>query len=97
MLKTVLLFFGWAFGQKWQHNLCQRIPLFPITNHYLLLHFWSLSTGVKVGLFTPGEAFEVVAKRRIAQLKEPATKIVGLVTEELRNIMVQGLTKVKTF
>ncbi len=51
---------------------------------------------MKVGLFTPGAAFEVVAKRRIAQLKEPATKIVGLVTEELRNIMVQGLTKVKT-
>jgi len=50
---------------------------------------------VKVGLFTPGEAFEVVAKRRITQLKEPATKIVGLVTEELRNIMVQGLIKVK--
>ncbi len=50
---------------------------------------------MKVGLFTPGEAFEVVAKRRIAQLREPATKIVGLVTEELRNIMVQGLIKVK--
>ncbi len=51
---------------------------------------------MKIGLFTPGEAFEVVTKRRIVQLREPATKIVGLVTEELRNIVMQGVVKVNS-
>jgi hypothetical protein len=49
---------------------------------------------VKVGLFTPGEAFEVVAKKRIMKLKEPATKMVALVAEELKIILFNGLAKV---
>jgi hypothetical protein len=49
---------------------------------------------VKVGLFTPGEAFEVVAKKRIMKLKEPATKMAALVAEELRIVLFNGLAKV---
>lgn len=55
--------------------------------------FWCWK-GVKVGLFTPGEAFEVVAKKRIMKLKEPATKMAVLVAEELRIILFNGLAKV---
>ena len=49
---------------------------------------------MKVGLFTPGEAFEVVAKKRIMKLKEPASKMVALVAEELKIILFNGLAKV---
>ena len=49
---------------------------------------------MKVGLFTPGEAFEVVAKKRIMKLKEPATKMATLVAEELRIVLFNGLAKV---
>ena len=49
---------------------------------------------MKVGLFTPGEAFEVVAKKRIMKLKEPATKMAALVAEELRIVLFNGLAKV---
>jgi len=50
--------------------------------------------GVRIGLFTPGQAFEVVARKQIAALKEPATKVVGLVTEELQKTLNDGLQKV---
>lgn len=50
--------------------------------------------GVKVGLFTPGEAFEVVARKRILKLKEPATKIVSLVSEEIKIVFHNALAKV---
>jgi hypothetical protein len=50
--------------------------------------------GVKVGLFTPGEAFEVVARKRILKLKEPATKMVTLVCEELKIVFHNALAKV---
>ena len=56
--------------------------------------FWLILEGVKVGLFTPGEAFEVVARRRIQKLKEPATKIVSLVSEEIKIVFHSGLAKV---
>jgi hypothetical protein len=47
-----------------------------------------------VGLFTPGEAFEVVARKRIMKLKEPATKMVALVSEEMRVVFLAALAKV---
>ena len=53
-----------------------------------------LFEGVRIGLFTPGAAFEVVAKKQIAALKEPATKVVALVTEELQKTLHEGLAKV---
>ena len=56
--------------------------------------FPPLCSGVRIGLFTPGLAFEIVACKQIAALKGPATKLVGLVTEELQKILVEGLAKV---
>lgn len=50
--------------------------------------------GVRIGLFTPGQAFEVVAKKQIAALKDPSTKVVGLVTEELVKTLQEGMAKV---
>ena len=57
----------------------------------LISLIWS---GVRIGLFTPGQAFEVVARNQIAQLKQPATKIAGLVAEELHLITKDALKKV---
>ena len=50
--------------------------------------------GVRIGLFTPGQAFEVVARNQISQLKLPATKVVDLVTAELHLIIKAALAKV---
>ena len=52
------------------------------------------SSGVRIGLFTPDQAFEVVARKQIATLKNPAIKVVGLVTEELQKTISEGLDKV---
>ena len=43
--------------------------------------------GVRVGLFTPDKAFELVVKRQIQMLKEPALKCIDLVITELSAIL----------
>ena len=52
---------------------------------------------MRVGLFTPGQAFEVVVKQRIEQLKSPCLKLIELVVEEIRQIISSGLLKVVFF
>eukprot|EP00092_Neocalanus_flemingeri_P022755 GFUD01024675.1.p1 GENE.GFUD01024675.1~~GFUD01024675.1.p1 ORF type:complete len:842 (-),score=246.93 GFUD01024675.1:1290-3815(-) len=42
--------------------------------------------GVRVGLFTPDLAFEVVFKAQIGRFKEPSLKLVDLVVQELINV-----------
>merc|ERR1719443_321196 len=42
--------------------------------------------GVRIGLFTPGQAFDVVCRKQIEALKHPSTKVVDLVTQEINAI-----------
>ena len=63
---------------------------FGVARTFIFYHH----VGVRIGLFTPGAAFEVVAKKQISYMKEPSTKVVELVTEELRKICREGLDKV---
>lgn len=53
--------------------------------------------GVRIGLFTPGQAFEVVARNQIAAMKQPATKIAGLVAEELHLITKDATKKMNRY
>lgn len=43
--------------------------------------------GIRVGLFTPDMAFEMIAKEQIAKLKEPSLKCVDLVVNELASVI----------
>ena len=49
---------------------------------------------MRVGLFTPGKAFEVVVKEKISQLKGPCMKLIELVVDEIRQIATVSLAKV---
>ncbi|EGD74120.1 dynamin 2 [Salpingoeca rosetta] len=48
--------------------------------------------GIRVGLFTPDQAFEVVTRRLIEQLREPCMKCVEMVGSELLNV-VKGIAE----
>ena len=48
--------------------------------------------GIRVGLFTPDQAFEVVTRRLIEQLRAPCLKCVELVSSELHNV-VKGVAE----
>ena len=50
--------------------------------------------GVRIGLFTPGQAFETVAQTQINKLRVPSTKIAELVTEQLNMIFQDAVLKV---
>uniref|UniRef100_A0A7E4ZUD2 Dynamin n=1 Tax=Panagrellus redivivus TaxID=6233 RepID=A0A7E4ZUD2_PANRE len=45
--------------------------------------------GIRVGLFTPDMAFEAIVKKQISRLKEPSTKCVDLVMNELSTVVRQ--------
>ena len=49
---------------------------------------------MRVGLFTPDKAFEVVTKSRIVQLKAPCIKLIELVVEEVKNNFATSFQKV---
>ena len=51
--------------------------------------------GVRVGLFTPDRAFDMVTKAQISKLKPPAIKLVDLVCQELMSISREITTKVE--
>ena len=50
--------------------------------------------GVRVGLFTPDKAFDVVTKSRIQGLKVPCMKLIELVSEELKQAVAPSFLKV---
>ena len=50
--------------------------------------------GVRVGLFTPDKAFDVVTKSRIENLKVPCMKLIELVSEELKQAVAPSFMKV---
>merc|ERR1712241_1665302 len=43
--------------------------------------------GIRVGLFTPDRAFDMVTKAQIMKLKGPSVKLVDLVVTELSNVV----------
>ena len=56
---------------------------------------YGTSAGVRLGLFTPDLAFDVVAKKQIVRLKTPSLRLVDLVTEELRKIISSAVLQVE--
>ncbi len=56
---------------------------------------YGTSAGVRLGLFTPDLAFDVVAKKQIVRLKTPSLRLVDLVTEELRKIISSSVIQVE--
>merc|ERR1719317_454588 len=53
--------------------------------------------GVRIGLFTPDRAFDMVSKAQIAKLKEPSLKLVDLVTHEMMNMCKDATTKMQRY
>ena len=51
--------------------------------------------GVRIGLFTPDKAFDVVVKQRIEQLKGPTLKLIDLVVEEIKRVITDSFKKVQ--
>ena len=56
----------------------------------------STSIGVRLGLFTPDQAFDVVAKKQIEMLKSPSLKLIDLVSEEMSKVVQGAVTKVQS-
>jgi len=53
--------------------------------------------GVRIGLFTPDRAFDMVSKAQIGKLKEPSLKLVDLVTHEMMNICKEVTLKMQRY
>eukprot|EP00040_Diaphanoeca_grandis_P022222 m.118917 g.118917 ORF g.118917 m.118917 type:complete len:824 (-) comp28710_c2_seq1:149-2620(-) len=53
--------------------------------------------GIRVGLFTPEEAFETIVKKLIAGLKPPCQACIEMVTEEVRKITLNCGMKLEPF
>ena len=51
--------------------------------------------GVRIGLFTPDRAFDMVSKSQIAKFKEPSIKLVDLVAHEMLNMTKEATSKVR--
>ena len=62
----------------------------------ICFQFFIPTTGVRIGLFTPGQAFDVVCRKQIEALKHPSTKVVDLVTQEINAIVKDSFSKVKS-
>lgn len=53
--------------------------------------------GVRIGLFTPDRAFDMVSKAQIAKLKEPSIKLVDLVTQEMLSMCKDATGKMNRY
>ena len=49
---------------------------------------------MRIGLFTPDRAFDMVSKAQIQKLKTPSIKLVDLVTTEMLNMCKDATVKV---
>ena len=66
--------------------------------HFYVLHdniFVNFHVGVRVGLFTPDRAFDMVTKAQILKLKPPSIKLVDLVCQEIMAITRDITNKVE--
>jgi len=53
--------------------------------------------GVRIGLFTPDRAFDMVCKSQIAKFKEPSIKLVDLVSYEMLNVTRMAASKMQRY
>merc|ERR1740131_145026 len=53
--------------------------------------------GVRIGLFTPDRAFDMVSKAQIAKLKEPSLKLIDSVCQEMMNILKEISAKMNRY
>merc|ERR1711970_743653 len=53
--------------------------------------------GVRLGLFTPDLAFDVVAKKQIEMLKGPSLKLIDLVAEEMGKVVQGAVSKMQRY
>jgi len=53
--------------------------------------------GVRIGLFTPDRAFDMVCKAQIAKLKEPSLKLIDSVCQEMMNILKEISAKMNRY
>merc|ERR1719450_1940678 len=53
--------------------------------------------GVRLGLFTPNQAFDVVAKKQIEMLKSPSLKLIDLVVEEMGKVVQGAVSKMQRY
>ena len=53
-----------------------------------------LFLGIRIGLFTPDKAFDLVCREQIKNLREPCIKLADLVTHEMMSTFKEILTKV---
>ena len=65
-----------------------------LNNLHDFYYFFS-SLGVRVGLFTPDRAFDMVTKQQIMKLKQPSLKLVDLVCVEIMAISRDITNKVE--
>ena len=68
--------------------------MFPGFSILIFFHYDHHVLGVRIGLFTPDKAFDVVVKQKIDLLKGPSLKLVDLVIEEMKKIFKDTLGKV---
>merc|ERR1711970_189086 len=53
--------------------------------------------GVRIGLFTPDRAFDMVSKAQIAKLKGPSLKLIDLVAEEMGKVVQGAVSKMQRY
>ena len=73
--------------------LCRTLSvLFDVLFVFFL--FVLLPLGIRIGLFTPDKAFDLVCKDQIKKMREPSIKLVDLATHEMIVTLKQILVKV---
>ena len=63
--------------------------------YLVFVNLFLISPGVRIGLFTPDRAFDMVTKQQINKLKEPSLKLVDTVTIEMLNMCREVASKVR--
>ena len=66
-----------------------------VSSMIFFYHFILYPVGVRIGLFTPDRAFDMVSKSQIAKFKEPSIKLVDLVAHEMLNMTKEATSKVR--
>ena len=60
------------------------------------LYFVLFCAGVRLGLFTPDLAFDVVARKQIDRLRQPVLLMVDLVSQEVNKVVQHSAQQVYT-
>ncbi|CAB4070375.1 DNM1_3 [Lepeophtheirus salmonis] len=63
----------------------------------ILFHNKSISQGIRIGLFTPDKAFDMVCKNLIKKLRDPSVKLVDLVVQEIISTIKDIVNKMNRY